>query len=216
MAKAAVEKERLWGRTPASQKRRVEMMLAAKTVFFEDGYQLASMDRIAEVAGASKRTLYDHFGSKETLFNDCIQYGCENFIKALPQIADLSADPEKGMYDFAAKVRAMITDEESVRFQRTVIAEAERWPAVARLMHQAGVETDNRLAAYLEDRIAAGRLARHDVRISSRLLIDVATSAGRLNRLLSSPDPAEGRLADRALKTLARTLATLHAPAQAA
>jgi hypothetical protein len=58
----------LWGRTPASQQRRRDILVAGKKVFFECGYPLASVDRIAEVAGTTKRTVYDHFGSKEALF----------------------------------------------------------------------------------------------------------------------------------------------------
>src|SRR4051794_30058354 len=67
----------LWGKTPASRQRRQEILIAAKDVFLEDGYQVASMERLAEVAGTTKRTLYDHFGSKEGLFTASIEYGCE-------------------------------------------------------------------------------------------------------------------------------------------
>ncbi len=46
-----------------------ETILAASTAAFRDeGYESTSMDRIAELAGASKRTVYNHFGSKEALF----------------------------------------------------------------------------------------------------------------------------------------------------
>lgn len=37
-------------------------------VFIENGFDNSSMDRIAEVAGVSKRTIYNHFKSKESLF----------------------------------------------------------------------------------------------------------------------------------------------------
>lgn len=37
-------------------------------VFIENGFDNSSMDRIAEVAGVSKRTIYNHFTSKESLF----------------------------------------------------------------------------------------------------------------------------------------------------
>ena len=53
------------GKTAASQQRRQDIVGAAKTVFFEQGYQLASMDRIAAAAHTTKRTLYDHFGDKD-------------------------------------------------------------------------------------------------------------------------------------------------------
>ncbi len=38
-------------------------------VFIEKGYDVSSMDSIAEMAGVSKRTVYNHFQSKEKLFH---------------------------------------------------------------------------------------------------------------------------------------------------
>src|ERR1700761_8329870 len=41
---------------------------AAQRVFLKRGYQSASLDEIAEVAPASKPTIYAHFERKEALF----------------------------------------------------------------------------------------------------------------------------------------------------
>ncbi|HWN56582.1 MAG TPA: helix-turn-helix domain-containing protein, partial [Methylomirabilota bacterium] len=48
--------------------RRVAILEAAKNVFSEQGYELATMDDIAERAATTKRTVYAHFENKETLF----------------------------------------------------------------------------------------------------------------------------------------------------
>jgi TetR/AcrR family transcriptional regulator of autoinduction and epiphytic fitness len=55
-----------------TDRKRLTIMDAAAQVFVGAGYDNASMDRIAEVAGASKRTVYNHFPSKELLFNAVI------------------------------------------------------------------------------------------------------------------------------------------------
>ena len=49
-------------------KKRATILEGAVDVFISMGYELASMDKIAETAGVSKRTVYNHFGSKENLF----------------------------------------------------------------------------------------------------------------------------------------------------
>ncbi|MEL6179890.1 MAG: TetR/AcrR family transcriptional regulator [Myxococcota bacterium] len=49
--------------------KRNEILDAAATGFCEEGFEAITMDRIAERAGASKRTVYNHFGSKEALFH---------------------------------------------------------------------------------------------------------------------------------------------------
>jgi TetR/AcrR family transcriptional regulator of autoinduction and epiphytic fitness len=56
------------GRKRDTSKKRTSILDAAKEAFIKDGYDNASMDRIAELAGASKRTVYNHFPSKEDLF----------------------------------------------------------------------------------------------------------------------------------------------------
>jgi TetR/AcrR family transcriptional regulator of autoinduction and epiphytic fitness len=49
-------------------KKRAAIISGAEDIFIAMGHELASMDKIAEKAGVSKRTVYNHFGSKETLF----------------------------------------------------------------------------------------------------------------------------------------------------
>jgi TetR/AcrR family transcriptional regulator of autoinduction and epiphytic fitness len=49
--------------------RKHQMILeGAIKVFTENGFDTSSMDKIAEVAGVSKRTIYNHFINKESLF----------------------------------------------------------------------------------------------------------------------------------------------------
>ncbi|MFZ5628366.1 MAG: TetR/AcrR family transcriptional regulator [Spirochaetota bacterium] len=54
-------------------KKRDAILNAAVAVFVEEGYDLASMDRIAERAEASKRTVYNYFESKELLLQAVLQ-----------------------------------------------------------------------------------------------------------------------------------------------
>ncbi len=55
-----------------TSKKRLAVLDGAVRVFIESGYEASSMDRIAEEAGVSKRTVYNHFASKETLFQEVI------------------------------------------------------------------------------------------------------------------------------------------------
>ena len=62
---------------PAAKKRdtsrkRKSILHGAMQVFTDMGYDHASMDRIAEIAGVSKRTVYNHFSNKENLFQEVI------------------------------------------------------------------------------------------------------------------------------------------------
>lgn len=56
------------GRRRRSEAKRAAILDAAEDRFLVDGYERASMDVIAAQAGVSKRTVYDHFGEKSTVY----------------------------------------------------------------------------------------------------------------------------------------------------
>ena len=55
------------GRLPRAQ-RRDQLLLHAKVVFADSGFQGASMNDVAEAAGVTKPVLYQHFENKRALF----------------------------------------------------------------------------------------------------------------------------------------------------
>src|SRR5271155_1807770 len=67
MAKSIVVRK-----VPRGDRRRMELIDVAEKMLLERGYAETTMQMIAEVAGASKETLYRHFESKELLFAEII------------------------------------------------------------------------------------------------------------------------------------------------
>lgn len=59
----------------------------------QDGYDNASMDRIAELACASKRTVYNHFPSKEELFRAVL----ERFMQEIMELKKIRYDPRRSL-----------------------------------------------------------------------------------------------------------------------
>lgn len=188
MAKAkpiAKSTEGLWGKTPASRQRRQEIIAAAKAVFFEDGYQLASMDRIASVAGTTKRTLYDHFGNKDALFAATTEYACQLFVEKLPRSEDLPSDIAVALSFFIKRMSALINTPDTVRFLRMVIAEAERHPTFGRILTEMAFgAAEHVLQNYLEHQIKGGKLRPHAVAPWTRIFIGFATNFEHLQTLL--------------------------------
>lgn len=64
-----------------TRQKRQTILEGAVKVFIESGYDVSSMDKIAEVAGVSKRTVYNHFQSKESLFQAVV----DDFLKQRDQ-----------------------------------------------------------------------------------------------------------------------------------
>jgi len=55
-----------------TSRKRESILNGAIEVFTEMGYDNASMDKIADIAGVSKRTVYNHFLNKENLFQEVV------------------------------------------------------------------------------------------------------------------------------------------------
>ncbi len=74
-------------------KKRATILDGAIDVFISMGYELASMDKIAETAGVSKRTVYNHFGSKENLFQVIV----DDFLAQRQELKTITYDPVKSL-----------------------------------------------------------------------------------------------------------------------
>ncbi len=108
---------------------------AAQEAFLKRGYQSASLDEIAEMAPASKPTIYAHFSGKEALFEAVVARviaGFTNFEGYEPKGRTV---PEKLAHLGTDVVERFIED--TVRVTRVAIAEAERFPALSRHVHEA-------------------------------------------------------------------------------
>ncbi len=58
------------------KRKRGAIVEAARQAFLENGYAQTSMDRIAETAGVSIKTVYRHFENKDDLFSAVMQAAC--------------------------------------------------------------------------------------------------------------------------------------------
>jgi TetR/AcrR family transcriptional regulator of autoinduction and epiphytic fitness len=74
-------------------KKRATILNGAIDVFISMGYELASMDKIAETAKVSKRTVYNHFGSKENLFQAIVN----DFLAQRQSLKTIKYNPEKSL-----------------------------------------------------------------------------------------------------------------------
>ena len=72
-------------------KKRTTILSGAIDIFISMGYELTSMDKIAETAGVSKRTIYNHFGSKENLFQAIVA----DFLAQRQSLKTITYNPKK-------------------------------------------------------------------------------------------------------------------------
>ena len=93
-----------------TSKKRKTVLDGATEVFIEYGFEAASMDRIAEVAQVSKRTIYNHFPSKEILFQAIVaEFLKQSYeLKPISYTSDLSL--EEQLREFADAELYLIDD----------------------------------------------------------------------------------------------------------
>jgi len=106
-----------------TEKKRKNIIDAAIEEFREQGFRGAKTSRIAQKAGVSSRTLYNHFKSKEALF-DAIS---EIMIKRKSAIAPASFDPARDLdvqlAESLERYVEILTEPETLALTRMVIAE---------------------------------------------------------------------------------------------
>ena len=123
-----------------SARKRRAIMEAATALFLRDGYRNTSMDQVAADAAVSKQTVYKHFADKEQLFREIV-LGVTSSSEAI--IADLTSVLRNNEIDSAADLRTVLTDlarryidavlrPNVLSLRRLIIAEAERFPDLAR------------------------------------------------------------------------------------
>src|ERR1700756_5836346 len=99
---------------------------AAQRVFRKRGYQGASIDEIAEIAPASKPTIYAHFPGKQALFTAVVTH-------IMQELTDFDDYEPKGrsVQEKLADLGTEIVErfiEDTLGVARATIAEADRFP----------------------------------------------------------------------------------------
>ncbi|MEM8858338.1 MAG: TetR/AcrR family transcriptional regulator [Chloroflexota bacterium] len=101
--------------------KRTAVIEAATEEFLTYGFYSTSMDGIAEAANVSKRTVYDHFSSKEELF----QAISREILNRIGEMPSHQYDPEKALEDQLLEIgntfAKTITDEGFIKLSRVVI-----------------------------------------------------------------------------------------------
>lgn len=72
-------------RAREKENRRRSILDSARAVFFEDGFQLATVDDVAARAEVSKGTVYLYFESKETILAHLLLEGLEELVAVLEE-----------------------------------------------------------------------------------------------------------------------------------
>ena len=142
-----------------SEQKRIAILDAAKAAFIEQGFLATSMDSVASRAGVSKRTVYNHFPSKEDLFTAITI----ELIEVSAQSMQLAYDSDLSLRDQLLAIAftkvELMTNDDLLPLSRLILSETIRSPdKVTRVLSE--VEQSERpFIQFLEDATQAGRLS---------------------------------------------------------
>lgn len=153
-----------------TDRKRQAILAAAIDEFRAAGYEATSMDRIAARAGASKRTVYNHFPSKEELFGEILHQLWQT-IAGNEELAYSAERPlREQLLELVAQKFRLLNDEAFVSLARVALAAGIHSPERARDMVARMNEREEGLTVWIRAAAAAGRLKLHDPVFASHQL----------------------------------------------
>ncbi|HET6289023.1 MAG TPA: TetR/AcrR family transcriptional regulator [Amycolatopsis sp.] len=171
------------GRRSQAEAKQAAILDAAEALFVSDGYELTSVDAISARAGVSKRTVYDHFGDKQTLFRSVLGRANDAVVATVRKAIDEELTDDRDLHDallgFAQRVTTgMFPTSDYATFRRL----SAQTPVAPRLPEAARDQPERMMEARFAKFAADGRLRltdprramQHFVALTMRLALDVS------------------------------------------
>ena len=176
-----------------SPEKQQQILRGAAMVFSQDGYEGASMSRIAASAGVSKGTLYNYFDGKAGLFVAWVAGECEAKLAHVFDTTDPDGAPEEGLRAIGSRMLRMMMSETGLTIYRLTVSESAKFPELARAFFDAGPSRATAfMAAWLERQAAGGKLGITDPVFAAEQFFSLCqTRIGMLRRLGLMTEPDE-------------------------
>ena len=149
---------------PKDISKREDIVRAAGVLFMNKGYELTSMEAVAQKADVSKLTIYSHFADKDELFKEVIRLRCDKLAMPESYLALAKEPVEKGLLKLASNFTTLVFNPDSIRLHRIMQGEAQRHPRVIQIFYEAGPKrVKSAFADLLKAWVKQGQLSIPDV-----------------------------------------------------
>ncbi len=162
--------------------KRAAILAASGRLFADCGYDRTSLSQIAAAAGVSTATLFKQFPNKTALFEAVVvDFWTSHTIDAVsPPEA-----PEEGLRVLGTRYARLLSRDGMTGLFRIVIAEAPRFPELARIQFDLGkAPFFDEVRAYFQSAGAAGRLDVEDAGLAATQFLGMISNYILWPRLL--------------------------------
>lgn len=174
-----------------TSEKRNAILDAAIKAFSEKGFENASMDYIAELANASKRTVYNHFSSKDILFHQMMARFFSEImpLKKITYRADATLSEQLGAF---ADAKIKISDNPSwlaiIKISLSIFASN---PQLAQQTMKTAEGLENTFKTWLEAAVADGKLVIDNLDMANQVFNTMISGAFFWPTTISDPIPKE-------------------------
>jgi AcrR family transcriptional regulator len=160
--------------TQRGRERREKILAAAEAVFFEMGFEAASVGEIVRRSGGSLATLYKMFGTKEELFESLVVARAQSLYESLSVDRLSTQPPAEVLLQVGRTLADICTSERGSAIFRIVMAEGTRFPALRDIFLANAIDLVQRdLSRYFARQIKLGALVLEDTLLAAKLFLEM-------------------------------------------
>jgi TetR/AcrR family transcriptional regulator of autoinduction and epiphytic fitness len=154
-----------------TDQKRMQILDAAEELFHSTGVEHTSMDQLALEAKVSKRTVYNHFATKNLLFQAILQRMFDKLSQGGVVRFDASIPIAQQLRKIAEDEVAMLSSDAFLRVAKIAIMQVMQRPELAQLMNNSAMGCKRYLESFLSDACAAGMLEIADIPFASKQFV---------------------------------------------
>ncbi|MEH1711846.1 TetR/AcrR family transcriptional regulator [Acinetobacter pittii] len=157
---------------PKDLEKRARILQAAKAIFLKSGYHGTSMNQIAQEAGVTKLTVYNHFQDKVNLFICAITETCEETLCTKQFDLDTSADFYQTLFIVCSRALQIIYSPEALKLDHVLLElAAEQNPLALQFFEASHTRMENQLAEFFQKAAELGFIQADDPIYQTELLL---------------------------------------------
>jgi TetR/AcrR family transcriptional regulator of autoinduction and epiphytic fitness len=145
-----------------TDRKRKAILDAAIAEFRQSGFEATSMDRVAASARVSKRTVYNHFPSKEALFAQILQLLSERIAEEVHLVYRRERSLREQLLELVSQKLRLLHDPYFADLARVAIAAGIHSPARAQEMTARMGEREEGLTVWIRAAAKDGKLKTND------------------------------------------------------
>lgn len=172
-----------------AEQRHAELLDQALEMFLDRGFELTTIDAIAESLNMTKRTIYSRYADKRALFKATVQHAVDQWIVPIATLKAADDGDLESTLKKIAHIRALNNiSRAGLRLQRIINAESFRFPEILKSYEAGALPTIEFLADLFRRHQSQELGKREDPNFDAMMFLSMVSAASRVVILGKQPD----------------------------